>query len=192
MAKENRARYVILGLLAHEILSGYDIKKRIGTRVRYFYDISYGQLYPELTRLEREGLIAREAASSEGRVRKLYSITEAGRRELECWAGSPAEEEKIQYDILLKLFFGADCSLRAIRRHLETFLNRNIAKLAVMAEYEKQLKAVMEEHSCHLYYWLTVLCGRHVFQAHVAWAEEALAILEKMEMSDDGERGRKS
>jgi ABC-type antimicrobial peptide transport system permease subunit len=57
MAKENKARFVILGLLAHEPMSGYDIKKRIEYSISNFYDISYGQIYPELARMEVANLL---------------------------------------------------------------------------------------------------------------------------------------
>ena len=46
--KDNNATYVLLGLLSHNPMTGYDIKKSVATRMSYFWDLSYGQIYPTL------------------------------------------------------------------------------------------------------------------------------------------------
>jgi PadR family transcriptional regulator, regulatory protein PadR len=50
---------------------------------RHGYDLSYGTLYPALHKMEYEGLLSRENRVEGGRVRKYYSATEEGVRELE-------------------------------------------------------------------------------------------------------------
>lgn len=47
----------ILGLLKEEPLHGYELKKRLGEALGQFWGVSYGSLYPALTRLERAGAI---------------------------------------------------------------------------------------------------------------------------------------
>ncbi|KOX15762.1 PadR family transcriptional regulator [Nocardiopsis sp. NRRL B-16309] len=47
------------------------------------YDISPGTLYPTLHRLESDGLLASRQAVVQGRTRRLYRLTEAGRRVLD-------------------------------------------------------------------------------------------------------------
>ena len=49
--------YVILGMLRKGAKSGYEIKAKADISTRFFWAISYGQIYPELKRLERAGLI---------------------------------------------------------------------------------------------------------------------------------------
>ena len=53
---------VVLGLLSHGPRSGYDIKTVVDRSTRFFWAASYGQIYPELRRLEEEGLIEGEDA----------------------------------------------------------------------------------------------------------------------------------
>ena len=49
-----------------------------------FEELGEGTLYPVLTRLDKNGLIlCRKAKSPLGPVRKYYSVTEAGKKELE-------------------------------------------------------------------------------------------------------------
>jgi PadR family transcriptional regulator, regulatory protein PadR len=49
---------------------------------RHGYTLSPGTLYPMLHSLEKEGLLARERRVVEGRVRKYYTLTGAGRMAL--------------------------------------------------------------------------------------------------------------
>ena len=51
MANEKKLDCVILGLLSHEELTGYEIKKRIDTTLKYFWGASYGSIYPTLSDL---------------------------------------------------------------------------------------------------------------------------------------------
>ena len=55
---------VILGLLAVRPLSGYDIKAIVDRSTRFFWAASYGQIYPELRRLEAWARTLRTAAGS--------------------------------------------------------------------------------------------------------------------------------
>ena len=47
------------------------------------YDISPGTLYPTLHRLEGEGLLTSEQRVVDGRTRRVYRATRAGKRALE-------------------------------------------------------------------------------------------------------------
>ena len=49
---------------------------------RHGYQLSYGTLYPTLHKLEEEGLLIREDRLEQGRIRKYYTATEAGRAAL--------------------------------------------------------------------------------------------------------------
>jgi len=97
---------VILGLLAWQSRTGYEIKQVTDRSTRFFWGASYGQIYPELRRLEDAGLVdSRE--EPRGRVpRRVYSLTEAGRRAVDGWLAEVDESYEIRDEGLLKLFFG--------------------------------------------------------------------------------------
>jgi PadR family transcriptional regulator AphA len=102
----NAVTPVILGLLSISPRSGYEIKAVVDRTTRFFWAASYGQIYPELRRLERERLIEGEDASNGGRARRLYRLTAAGRDELEAWLlreGTVTVE--LRDESLLRLFF---------------------------------------------------------------------------------------
>jgi PadR family transcriptional regulator, regulatory protein PadR len=50
---------------------------------RLGHGVSYGTLYPALHRMEEDGLLEREDRVEGGRVRKYYSATKKGLKELE-------------------------------------------------------------------------------------------------------------
>jgi PadR family transcriptional regulator, regulatory protein AphA len=97
--------YVILGMLALGVRTGYDIKASVDQSTRFFWAASYGQIYPELRRLEEAGLINGKSSPTGGRKRREYTLTEAGRDELRRWLETPAQPPELRDESLLKLFF---------------------------------------------------------------------------------------
>jgi DNA-binding PadR family transcriptional regulator len=109
----NAVTPVILGLLSIGPRSGYDIKATVDRSTRYFWAASYGQIYPELRRLEQEGLIEGEDAPNGARRRRIYRLTESGRAELEAWLRSHGRLTiELRDESLLRIFF-ADAVGRA-------------------------------------------------------------------------------
>ena len=96
---------VILGLVASGPRTGYDIKRISDHSTRFFWGASYGQIYPELRRLERDGLLeARD--EPRGRVRRrVYSITPAGQTAVREWLLDAETAFEIRDEGLLRLFF---------------------------------------------------------------------------------------
>jgi PadR family transcriptional regulator AphA len=106
---------VILGMIAFGKRTGYDIKTFVDKTTRYFWAASYGQIYPELKRLEDRGLVRGRPEPSGGRARTVYELTDAGTAALEQWLGS---EEEPSYELrdegMLKLFFSDSLPERRI------------------------------------------------------------------------------
>ena len=77
----------ILKLLADEAepLHGYEIIRRLEKRSQGYFAFKEGLIYPTLHRLEQEGLLeSRWLGESGTRRRKVYTVTEQGRRQLEA------------------------------------------------------------------------------------------------------------
>jgi PadR family transcriptional regulator AphA len=102
----SKTAYTILGMLRLGRRTGYEIKSLVDVSTRFFWAASYGQIYPELNRLEKLGLIVGERDDSDGRRRKVYELTEDGEHALHEWLASkdPLHFE-LRHEGVLKLFF---------------------------------------------------------------------------------------
>lgn len=96
---------VILGCLSKGPMSGYDIKQLVDTSTRFFFAASYGQIYPELKKLEAAGLITGEGKSQGGRRRTEFTITEAGTDALTAWILEPQSKIEMRDEGIVRLFF---------------------------------------------------------------------------------------
>lgn len=96
---------VILGAVAAAPRSGYEIKQLVDRSTRFFWAASYGQIYPELTRLEEAGLVEGEDDARGGRKRRVYRPTDEGLQALRDWVGSTDATHEVRDEALLKLFF---------------------------------------------------------------------------------------
>ena len=131
---------VILGMLRTTDRTGYDIKQLVDKSTRFFWAASYGQIYPELRRLERDGLIRGEEDPSGGRRRKIYSLTDAGERALVDWLESDAPlVYELREEALLKLFFAIDDD--ELLRHLRAMREHHEAVAARLREIEPDARA---------------------------------------------------
>lgn len=73
---------MLLAVLEHEPRHGYAIIEALRLRSGGVVDLPTGTVYPALHRLERGGLIAGDWSHHEGRRRRSYHLTDAGRRAL--------------------------------------------------------------------------------------------------------------
>ena len=103
--KPTAVTWAVLGLIALEPRSGYDVKRIVDRTIRHFWAASYGQIYPELRRLVEAGWITGEDASTGGRRRRLYRITPAGREALLEWQHGHETRIELRDESLLRLFF---------------------------------------------------------------------------------------
>jgi len=97
--------WAILGLMRQRPMSGYDLKRAVDRTIRHFWAASYGQIYPELRRLEDAGWIEGADAANGGRSRRLCRLTDAGRVALEDWLHGHETRIELRDESLLRLFF---------------------------------------------------------------------------------------
>ena len=98
--------FLLLGMVALEPQSGYDIKQMADGSTRHFWQISYGQIYPELKELEEAGMVAASEAARGSRQRNLHTLTPDGKEALSTWiSDSSVAPVELRDEMLLKLFF---------------------------------------------------------------------------------------
>jgi PadR family transcriptional regulator, regulatory protein AphA len=140
---------VILALLKLSPLTGYDIKRTTDVSTRYFWRASYGQIYPELRRLEQSGLVTAREQPHGRRRRKVYALTAEGERALSDWLHDETDLFEFRDEGLLRLFFGEllshDELLALVRRRREWYeLSRDEFR-GLEAEFEDRLEPPSSE-----------------------------------------------
>ncbi len=178
MAKDRKIDHVILGLLAHESLSGYEIKKMIDGAINFFWKGSFGSIYPALLAMEKEGLVSRTQGgpAESAREKTVYAITEEGRRSLLEWLEQSGAANDLKYESLLKVFFGGIAEPETTLKTIRAFERETKENLELLKLYRDNLEKALDRKD-HLYYYLTVTFGIRSYEAYLKWCREAAALL---------------
>lgn len=112
--------------------TGYELKALADDSTEFFWSASYGRIYPELRRLEADGLVAGRHDPRGERPRKVYALTLDGEAALDEWLTSRAELVfELRDEGLLRFFLGdllpreqARTNLRAMRAQHERIAAR--------------------------------------------------------------------
>ena len=97
--------YVVMGMILHKPLTGYDIKKEIDAGLGNFYKSSYGNLYPSLKKLTEKGYLSLTEQTQVDRLKKYYKTTELGRNEFLKWLSSPVDINLGTAMMMLRIYF---------------------------------------------------------------------------------------
>jgi len=174
-------KHAILSLLAHDPLSGYELMKLFDASVGYFWHATHPQIYKELARLERDGQVTHRSVEQRARpTKKIYSLSENGRKALLAWLRVPARAQRIKDEMMLKTFsFGLlsrDEAIDLTRQHRE--LHR--ARLQQYQDLERFLRSgpVMSDR-LRLGGFLTLLRGIRYERDYAEWCDEAVDLLQQ-------------
>jgi DNA-binding PadR family transcriptional regulator len=179
--RPNQSKFVLLGLLQSAEGSGYDLRKRIDGSIRYFWRESWGQIYPTLKVLERDGLVTvRVEPGQKKPSRRVYAITEQGLSALEVWLAQPLQKEVPRIELLLKLFFGRR---NAMEQNLALLEERKSTFEETLSEYQRICGAI-EQHCRHdpdaPYWLLTVKHGIAHAHVEIEWCRDSIEALKAL------------
>lgn len=185
MARASQTETAVLGGLSVMPMTGYALREAIREVLGHFWSESFGQIYPTLAELERQGHVRRVGSGRAGA--STFAITPSGVARLKELLGEPIQQVPPRNGLMLRLFFG---------RHLGPDACRSLV-LGARAEAERRLvqfeairhEPAQEETAGDRPYWLlTVSAGEHSARAVIGWADEALAALDDLECSHEGPR----
>ena len=176
--------HILLGLL-RDPATGYDLKSAFSERIRHFWSAELSQIYPALKRLEQRRMLrSRVEPSPKGPNRKVYSLTDGGREELERWLrGGPAVgTERFAY--LAQLYFmdavGDFRETRAFMTELRDHLTRWLAQLRSLERELIDAHGDPERYGdAGFHRFATLRMGIHSIGSKVAWCDETLAAIDR-------------
>ncbi len=183
-------RFAILGLLTQSELSGYEITRRFGSSVGYFWHARSQQIYPELAKLEEAGLITGWQVEQKGRPdKRVFKLTMVGRERLREWAVTPSPQTLVKDEFLVKVWcYGQlepGAALAALREQRELHAARLSAFRAIHAALPEPDFATAGPELVGAY--LTLDCGIAMQEAFEAWFRRAEALLNQRTRDGDSD-----
>ncbi|CDJ98986.1 Predicted transcriptional regulator [Microbacterium sp. C448] len=90
-------RYALLALLRVGPQSGYDLQKQFSLSVGHVWHAPDSQIYPELRKMESEGLVEGEdQLRGERGTRRLYHVTPTGDAAFVAWMAAPLDYQRVR------------------------------------------------------------------------------------------------
>ena len=177
MARSDQTQTAVLGALSILPMSGYALREEIKNTLGHFWSESFGQIYPALAELQRAGFVQRQ--DDAGGRSSSYGVTAAGTARLRRLLAEPPQPSKPRNGVLLRLFFGRQLGAEACRRLVLEARAQAEAQLAAMNEARSELaEGKLGDNTP--YALITVAAGEHSARATIAWAKDALAILDAL------------
>jgi len=178
--------HAILGFLRYQPMSGYTLKKAFDNSVRHFWPADQGQIYRTLARITGQGWAVQEVVSQEDHPdRKVYHVTDEGRRELRSWLLAPLRQSDERSAELVQVFFAGQLSDEEI---LAMFLRAAEQLRSLLAVYEaiprdagEHVRSVHSERE--LYCWLLTLeAGIATAKANLVWVDSVIERIKRGEL----------
>jgi DNA-binding PadR family transcriptional regulator len=169
-------RYALLGLLAQQPASGYDLMRTFDRNLkRYAWHARQGQIYPELAQLLDEGLV--EVVAEGPRRRRVYGPTDQGREALREWMLAAPGELAVRNEHVLRLLLLPTLAPADARVLLEQSAAGAAREAAALRSALDGLRAQLGEAPLPPEAFGAEL-GARWFEALVTWSEWALAELD--------------
>lgn len=140
-------RFALLGLLARESLTGYDLTKRFDTTVGFFWSAKHSQIYPELAALTKDGLVTFELVTQTSKPnKKVYTITDEGRAELARWVAEPADKRTVKDPLMLRTWAIGAVDPTLGLDHLKASLAEAEKRCVYFAQLETEVREATVGH----------------------------------------------
>ena len=126
-----------LGALTHGDATGYDLKKFFENTFSHCFLAGYGSIYPALAELTAEKLVsARTVPGQAGPSRKLYHLTETGRKAFLARLEATEPQHKVKSEFLVIMHFAHLLPSKRLDAVLDQHLKEIEHKLALIDAYE--------------------------------------------------------
>jgi DNA-binding PadR family transcriptional regulator len=173
---------VILGLLQKRSFTGYEMKHYFETVFSFFFDASFGTIYPTLGKMEKLGYITKENILQENRPNKnVYTITPSGKEQFASYMSSPVEKVTVRSDFHMRMFFGEYAQGEAAVKWIEDTIAMNGKKLK---ELESMKTLSLESNTVFPTKFICLQMGIESIRAQINVLQEGLLSLQKLNLSD--------
>ena len=189
-------RFALLALVSGGPLTGYDAVKHFHSSVGHLWHAPDSQIYPELRRMEAEGLLDAKAIpwGKKQATKTQYSLTDAGRKALAEWQSTPVAyaPERDQAHLAAAYFeWGTPESARdRLREHIDYFASAKATAERQVREIEDRTSATLQRRFAVTdpKDWDRIAAFKVLAyegkisraNAEISWAQKGLAYLEQL------------
>ncbi|WP_455542470.1 PadR family transcriptional regulator [Intestinibacter sp.] len=172
-------KYAILGLMNQKQMTGYDLTKQFESTLNEFWHAKHSQIYPELKKLTEEGLIEYHTEISGSSLKKkVYSITENGKKDLHTWllksvplTHTPKDEFR------LKVFFFSNLKTEEELMHLQTQLSQHEDRLQHLRQNMKKFSNIPEKSTDEFGDYLVLLGAIMREETNCEWLKKCIELI---------------
>ncbi len=168
--------FIILGFLMDKKMSGYEIKQFMTNSTAYFFNASYGSIYPLLKNLEKKNWIQSEEVVEGGKYKKIYTILESGKKEFLQWLSLPIEKSKENGSPLIKIFFYNFLPKEKVISLLTHFICNLRKQKKELEELEPVISPIADQYQLLIHQY-----GKDFYQFMADWYENYLKELKSKE-----------
>jgi PadR family transcriptional regulator AphA len=181
MARAVSIRHLILGLLAQQAMSGYDIKRLLESLSWLMDSPSFGSIYPILRSLREDGLVTMEVFCQGKSPRKIYTTTQTGRRALREWVDQSVPSGTSLKTFVMRLILAGSFSHTELITHLQQRHSEVMACYTTLKQLAEAEYGTMDSGQR-----LTFDYGLALATAELAWLDNALEQLSQQPLPRSG------
>ncbi len=174
--------FVILGLLALRAMTVYEINKALERGVSLFYSASFGSINAAIGKMLEKGWISGQEAVENGRNKRVFHLTPAGRQAFQDWLASEIEAEKVKDPALTRLYFlgfsDPQKRVRVLEAHLQK-LRRTLDALELIHQQSEGIETPLGLEDARRFQIFTLDYGRAFYAFNIDWYEALLETLKK-------------
>lgn len=174
--------FVILGLLTLHTMTVYEIKKALERGVSLFYSASFGSINAAVDKMLAKGWISGQEAVENGRNKRIFHLTPAGRQAFQDWLASEIEAEKVKDPALTRLYFmgfsDAQERIHVLETHIQN-LRQTLEQLKFIHQQTAHLQIPPEMQTTTKFQLLTLQYGRDFYAFNIRWYETILESLKQ-------------
>ena len=179
-------KHGILGLLNNYEMSGYDLMKSFDSSLSYFWHVRTSQIYLELGKMAKDGLITSKTLMQDSRPnKKIFTITDDGKKELKNWVLNFDMKKAfaIKNEFLMLNFFLGEFSKAEALVILENYrlqCEDELSKLAETTDHIEHYKEKTDNNISPIFWELTAKHGEMIYETCLEWVKYSIDKINKL------------
>ena len=168
---------IILGLLILESRTIYQLRERISKGMNLMYSNSMGSIQAAIKKLLNHGYIRYEENIEDGKYKKIYSITDSGKRYFFEWINTPFDTQNMKNPELVKVYFMGLSDETHRKNNIEKYLSHLTERyhmLETICDEAKKIEVTKENKDIIFYQLATARYGKDFMKFNIEWYKKLI------------------